>query len=252
MTSPYRKLAVAAGLAFACWSAVAPTAQGKTKAPQQGYTRDAQRVLAQARAASGGAGWSLLRGWHESGRQGGLPYESWSDTLRYGLRVEIHEPTGVRVYGFNGQGAWRIATDGQTAGIDERAATGEIRTEAFLAAQGFLYPGRFDAHGEFLGVRQARGHSYDVLNVQPWDASPRELWFDRRTHLLGRIVDRSGPQPITTELSDYRRIGPIQVAFHTTIQGAAGPLGGRDRQVESIVFTPADRALFSLPRPENP
>ena len=101
-------------------------------------------------------------------------------------------------------------------------------------------------------MRQTRGHTFDVLNVHPWDASPRELWFDRRTHLLGRIVDRSGPQPITTELSDYRRVGPIQVAFHVTVQGAPGAVGAHDRQLDSVVFAPAERDLFSLPRPPEP
>ena len=40
-----------------------------------------------------------------------------------------------------------------------RFAFAQARTEAFLGANGFLYPGRFDAHGESLGVRQFQGNA---------------------------------------------------------------------------------------------
>jgi hypothetical protein len=204
-----------------------------------------------ARAASGGAGWNLLRGWHETGHDGARPYEAWFDTLRYGMRVETQDAAGaVSAEGFNGQGFWRIAPGGQSSGVDDRAQVAQARTAAFLGASGFFYTGRFDAHGELVGVRQAHGQAFDVVRVQPWDGAPRELWFDRRTHLLGRIVDRSGPQAVTTELSDYRRVGPVRVAFHVVVQGP-GPGVAEDRRLDSVVFSSPDRALFSLPRTDG-
>ncbi len=219
----------------------------KAGAVLQGYSPAAQRVLAQARAASGGAGWSLLRGWHETGHLGAAKYESWFDTLRYGMRVETRDASGLKVHGFNGQGAWQIAPSGASTGVEDRALVAQARTEAFIGANGFLYPGRFDAHGEFVGVRQIRGKSFDVVSVHPWEGDPCELWFDRASHLLARIVDRSGPQPVTTELSDYRKVGPIKVAFHVTVEGPSP--GVEDRRIDSVVFTPAEREMFSLPRP---
>ena len=45
--------------------------------------------------------------------------------------------------------------------------------------------------------------------------------------------------------SDYRRVGPVTVAFRVLIDG---PGGSKDRRIDSVVFAPADRALFSLPR----
>jgi len=222
----------------------------KAKAVLQGYSPAAQRVLAQARAASGGAGWSLLRGWHETGHQGAARYESWFDTLRYGMRIETRDAAGLRVSGFNGQGAWQISPSGASSGVDDRALVAQARTEAFIGANGFLYPGRFDAHGEFLGVRRIRGKSFDVVSVHPWEGDPCELWFDRASHLLGRIIDQSGTQTVTIELSDYRSVGPIKVAFHVTIEGLSSA-GVLDRRVDSVVFTPAEREMFSLPRPAD-
>jgi hypothetical protein len=255
MTSLARTLALAAALAVAAVAPAHAKSHGKGRIMADGYSRPAEEVLAQARKASGGAGWNLLRGIHASGHEkaagGDIRFESWVDPLRYGMRTETHEAAGVRTEGFNGQGYWRILPDGKIVAIDDHAAVDRLRTETFLAAGGIFYTSRFEAHGELIGVKTSGGKSFDVLNVEPWGGSPRELWFDRSSHLLARIVDRTGPQPVTTELSDYRRIGPVSIAFRTLVRGPA-PGAARDRQLDSVIFTPADRSLFSLPRTETP
>jgi hypothetical protein len=228
-------LALAAGLALALTAAQACAADG--------YSRAAAAVLARARAASGGAAWNRLRGWHETGRLDGARYEAWFDPLRYGMRIEVHGPEGVSVHGFNGVGDWRIGADGRVSGAADHAALARARTEAFFRGEGYFYPGRFDAEARDLGVRRVGRRSFEVLRVRPWGGEARELWFDAQTHLLARIVDRTGPKPVVEELSDYRKVGPLRVAFRARVAG------GEDRRVDSVAFTPADRDLFSLPRP---
>jgi hypothetical protein len=246
-----RQPVLAAALALAC--ALVPLASAlaahrpKAPAPNQakvGYTRPAERVLTQARAASGGETWSILRGWHETGRQDGAPYEAWYDPLRYGMRVETREGAGKRAHGYNGQGDWQILPDGTSVANDDPAGVARTRTEAFFGAAGYFHRARFDARGEILGVRTDHGRSFDVVLVKPWGGAARDLWFDRRTHLLARMVDRSGPRPVTLEFSDYRRVGPIMVAFRIVSDGP----GPRERLREAVDFAPGDRALFSLPR----
>ncbi|WP_372785206.1 hypothetical protein [Phenylobacterium sp.] len=249
MMSPLRKLLVAVGVVLSLAAAANPAALAARPARHAssaiGYSRDAQRVLTAARAAAGGAGWNYLRGWHETGRMGGLAYESWFDPLRYGMRIETQEPGGVHVHGFNGQGEWEILPNGEVHGGDGLPTVAAARTTAFLAVYGFFYPGRFDARGGYLGVRQAQGRAFDVVEVKPYGGQARELWFDRRTHLLGRIVARDGGAPAAVEVSDYRKIGPVQVAMRFAVEGG----GGADRQVESLTFVPTDRDRFGLPRP---
>jgi len=241
MTSRPCKLFRVAGLALAC-AGLAAAAHAEARG--QGYSRAAQKVLTQARAATGGAGWNLLRGWHETGREGAVAYEAWLDPLRYGLRIEVHEAAGgVRTRGFNGQGAWQIAPGGGTTGAGDGEPVAKARTEAFFRVQGFLYSGRFDAAGRYLGLRNLGGRSFDVLEVKPWGGEARELWFDRRSHLLTRMVERAGPKPVTTEVSDYRRVGPVRVAFRYA------PDSGEARTVDALTFAPADRDIFGLPRP---
>ncbi len=237
MTSSPRNFALGLGLALAC---LATDTQSRT------MSAPADRVLSAARAASGGAGWRYLRGWHEAGRLDGQAYETWIDPLRYGMRTETHEAAGLRVHGFNGQGDWEIAPGGAATGAGDPVAVAKARTSAFFNGELFLYPGRFEAKVTLAGARQAGGKSYDVLKMQPWGGNAREVWIDRRTHLVARIVDRTGPQPMTVELSDYRKVGPVQVAFHYRIESAVGAV--HERQIETLVFAPPDRDLFSLPR----
>jgi hypothetical protein len=238
MTSFPRKLAVAVGLALTC-AATGAHAQ---------YSRAAQQVIVRGRTAAGGASWNMLRGWHETGRQGGVRYESWLDPLRYGMRVETREAAGLHVHGFNGGGDWQITPAGGVTGVDDRATVVPARTAAFFRVYGFFYPARFDARADYVGVRKAQGRVFEVVSVQPWGGRPRELWFDRRTHLLGRIVDRGGAKPVTVEVSDYRRVGPVRVAFRF-VTDDGDPKDAEERQVETVDFAPVDRALFSLPRP---
>jgi hypothetical protein len=215
---------------------------------KQGYSRQAQQVLNRARDAAGAKGWEYLRGWHETGREispvgGAVAYEAWYDPVRYGLRVERRDAAGRDTHGFNGLGAWRITAAGQVSGTDAAAAVSQARTEAFYAVQGFYFSGRFDAAGRYVGVRRQGGKSFEVVEVKPWNGEARELWFDRKTGLLARETGRG----VTTEFSDYRKIGPVRVAFHAVIDDGT-PAGRRERVVEGVDFRPADRALFSLPR----
>jgi len=230
-----RRLAFTAALLLC---AVAGAAQAGV-----GYSPAAQQVIDQARAAVGGAGWNQLRGWHETGRRDGRRYEVWLDPVRYGLRVETHEPAGLDVHGFNGGGDWRISPTGQVTGADVRTLVSQARTEAFFETHGYFYPGRFDARADLVGVRSHNGRSFDVVRVKPWGGTARELWFDRATHLLIREVDRSGAKPTALAFSDYRKVGPIRVAFRITDEATS-----QVREREAVDFAPVDRSRFSLPR----
>jgi hypothetical protein len=223
--------------------ALALAGAAQAEAWKQGYSRQAQQVLNRARAAAGGNGWEYLRGWHETGREGGVAYEAWYDPVRYGLRIERQEAAGKDTHGFNGLGAWRITAAGQVSGTDAPGAVSQARSEAFYATQGFYFSGRFDAAGRYVGVRRQGARSFDVVEVKPWNGEARELWFDRKTGLLAR----ESAHGVSTEFSDYRKVGPVRVAFHAVTDDGAGG-AHHERTIEAIDFRPADRALFSLPR----
>jgi hypothetical protein len=217
-------------------------------AAAQGYSHAAAEVVARAFAATGGSGWYLLRGWHETGRSDGLAYERWIDPVRYGMRTETHGPHGLSIEGFNGQAVWAVRPGGVIDAVNDHPALAEARTTAFFTSGGYFFQGRFGARGDYLGVRAWRGRRYQVVRITPWNGEPRELWFDASSHLLGRIVDRTGPRVVAIDVSDYRKVGPVRVAFRYTAEGG-GPAGPLARQLESLSFTPVDRGEFSLDRP---
>jgi hypothetical protein len=158
------------------------------------------------------------------------------------MRVETRGPGGLEVRGFNGLGDWKITSTGAVTGIDVTKQVSAARTQAFYDAHGYFYPGRFDARGDYVGVRAWAGRAYEVVTVKPWGAEPRELWFDRQSHLLTRMVDRTGARPAAVTFSDYRQVGGLKVAFRIAEDG------GAVRQIEALDFAPVDRARFSLPR----
>jgi hypothetical protein len=209
----------------------------------QGYSPAAAQVISRAFAATGGSGWYLVRGWHETGRRGDQPYERWIDPVRYGLREERREPAGLRIEGFNGQAEWQVAPTGAMTAVNDHAALAQARTTAFFEGGLYLFPGRFGARGDYLGVRRKDGRAYQVVTVTPWNGRPRELWFDARTHLLARIVDRTGAKPQALAVSDYRKAGAVRAPFRYAPED-----GGPVRQIETLAFTPSDRSLFSLDR----
>jgi hypothetical protein len=209
-----------------------------------------QRVLDRARAASGGAAWSKLAGLHETGSEAGQRYERWVDLLRYGARSELQTPAGKVVRGYNGFGAWSLLPQGMDRSGEAAPVLTEARSEAFFAAHGYFFPSRFDLRSAYLGARTSGGRTFDVLRIQPAGGEARELWFDRKTGLPGRMVGIDS-RAATVEMSDYRRAGSVLIPFRLTMIGG-GPAKPRERLVEAADVRRVDREMFSLPRPKGP
>ncbi|WP_091743035.1 hypothetical protein [Phenylobacterium immobile] len=238
---PKTTAAILAAMACALtFIVLVPSAAAQNAVAAQQYSATAQRVLNQARSVSGGPGWNTIRGVHETGRRAGVRYESWRDPVRYGQRIETHEAAGRRVRAFNGAAEWQILPTGQATGADDIGTVARARSEAFFGSFGYFFPSRYDIRTAYVGVRKQGDRTFEVIIVRPAGGLPRELWFDRRTSLLARIVNRSGPTVTTTEVLDYRRVGAIMAPFKYVTDGV-------ERTVEAIDFRATDRDSFSLP-----
>lgn len=218
---------------------------------QAQHAPDVKRVLDRARAASGGAAWSKVAGLHEVGSETGLRYERWVDPLRYGVRTEVQTPAGKVVRGYNGYGAWSLLPVAADRSAEAAPVLADALSNAFFAAYGYFFPSRFDVRSAYVGVRNSDGRAFDVLRLHPNGGRAREVWFDRRTGLAGRMVETSGEKPLTVEMSDYRRVGALMVPFRYTTYGGDLPRP-QVRQAEAIDVRRLDREMFSLPRPKGP
>ena len=208
-------------------------------------------MLERAQQATGGVGaWNSLRGYHEVGVENGRSYARWVDALRWGERIEIGTGPQKVTQGYNGFGLWwlPLSTPRPPGSGSDQEILARARSDAFFAAYGHYFTGRFDVRSSYLGVRPSGGKSFEVVRIQPVGGEPRELWFDRSTGLLGRMVEGRTNAPRTVEFSDYREVGRIKLPFVATTYGE-GRAQPSERRLEKIELVTPDRALFSLPRP---
>jgi hypothetical protein len=203
-------------------------------------------VIAAAKAASGGAAWDRLAGVAERGTHGGMPYRTWLSFAGYRMRMENGEGASTRVQGFNGSVAWRAQGDGAALASRDPAALREAVTTAFVSNNGYFFPDRFPATSRWLRAETEASRHFDVLEITPQGGRPAEYWFDQASHLLTRVVDRTGTPPVSVEVSDFRRIGGVLAAFHLVVRTMDGTIVD-EGQVESVAYGPVDAALFDPP-----
>jgi hypothetical protein len=206
-------------------------------------------LLAQMRAACGGAAWDRVRGWHETGRvelPGGavLPYEAWHSMRAPPTAVYANRVDGriVRLSGYDGRVRWQAGPDGRVTFETDPAALRRIRRDAYLSSFGWLLPARFPATFVLLGVRRHEGRRYDVLEVTPEGGDPAELWIDRETRRVARLV--TGAEH--AELSGYRFFSGVCTPTLGR-QGDGDPAHDVDLHVERVETGPVDPARFAPP-----
>lgn len=184
----------------------------------------AARVLAEMKSACGGAAWDGVKGWHETGTvdlpgRPGVPYEIWHD-MRTLKTVMLNRVGGrvIRQAGYNGAAYWRAGPDGKIEIGAEPAKLRQQRRDAYLSSAGWFFPDRFPAKIDLAGAQKWGGKVVDVLRISPEDADTFELWVERDTHHVRRIL--AGTE--YANLSDYRMFGGVCSAT-TGTQGDGDP-----------------------------
>ena len=206
-------------------------------------------LLARMRAACGGEAWDHIQGWHESGRvemrgQAGLTYEAFHDvrTLRTTYAQRLNGKI-IRLGGFDGTKSWRVGPDGKVQTVEDPAQLRKTRRDMYLSSAGYYFPERFPATFELVGAKTVGDRSFDVLRVTPANAETAELWVDRQTHRIGRVV--AGDE--FAEGSDYRMFG--KVCGPTRLrQGDGNPANELILHVEAVDTGLLDPAVF-VPSP---
>lgn len=208
------------------------------------------KILADARAACGGPAWDRIAGWHERGRITipGHPegsYEEWSaiTTLAMAMRTE---PGGspVSYVGTDGTLSWRAQPDGI---VDIGPPSGPARLhprDAYLSNFAYFLPARFPATAVAGDARTIGQVVYDVVFVRPVGVEPFELWIDRASHRVARIV--VGNQ--VAELRNYRTVSGV-CAPTVAIQTDGNPAHTTTIDIDSVDTAPLPKSAFAPPRP---
>ena len=97
------------------------------------------------------------------------------------------------------------------------------------------------------GEKTDNGGTFEVLTVTPKDGKPFDAWFDVKSHLLSRTVEKQGPQTMTTSLSDYRSFDGAMLAGKTIVSDGDAKYD-QTMTLVSASFLPAqDASVFAMP-----
>lgn len=211
-------------------------------------TGSAQRVLAAAKAATGGAAWDRPQGCIEQGSHGdgAVRYRTEFSLHRYGLRIDSDRGGQEQSMGFNGTVRWQTAPDGGVRVLSDAAARAEGIVTTYLSINGFFFPDRYPARVRYRRAAREGSRQFDVLTVHPDGGRPLELWFDRRTHLIQRVIDTLGTPAVRVEASDYRTVDRLTVAYRLDVFGPDGRVVDRGA-VTSFQCGAIDSSRFDPP-----
>jgi len=97
------------------------------------------------------------------------------------------------------------------------------------------------------GEKTDKGETFDVLTVTPKDGKPFDAWFDAKSHLLARTIEKQGSQTVTTDLSGYRSSDGVMLAGKTIVSDG-DPKYDQTMTLVSASFLPAQNAsVFAMP-----
>lgn len=206
----------------------------------------AEAVVEASKRATGGSRWDSVAGCEEEGsRGGGMTYTTRFSLEKYGMRVDSRRGDTSRSMGFDGKVRWQ-SLEGKTDIRADADSLREARLTNYLSINGFFFPERFPATFKYLRQAKEAGGKFDVLEITASGARPLEVWFDRRTHFIRKVVDTAGTPPVTVVASDYRRFGDFTVAGTLTISAMDGTVVGSG-VVASFRCGAVDSAIFDPP-----
>jgi hypothetical protein len=208
----------------------------------------AQGALDAWKRASGGARWDTVRDVETVGvitgdKSRGVSREI--DDLRRGRYVSHAKIDGEDGgAGFDGTRYWTTDASGQVR-IEGGGSQALAVNAAYRARRAYW---RTMAAGEqrlLLPGASENSRAFDVVRVTPQGGTPFDLWFDRKTHLLGKMVENRGPYTETERYSDYRSVKGLLFAYRTEIV-----LGGSRfalRTTRLTLLSHARDATFAVP-----
>jgi hypothetical protein len=207
-------------------------------------------LLAQAKAASGGSAWDRLGGWHETGTAivGGAQgaYDTWCDLNRMGMANHHVVAGAAQTRGFDGATVWVVNAAGALKTSQAPLALATARQGAYVSAWGFFFPDRFPARRLYIGSASVDGSDFDIVQATPRDGLPMELWIDRKSHLVTRMVDRGGAKTAVAVMSDFREINGVLTPF-LVAESDGDPHHTLELHIGAIDFSPIDRMRFAPP-----
>ena len=212
-------------------------------ARDRGARPDGASALSLVKQAMGGERWDALRTLHAQGRvqidelQGS--YDLWMDMRRQSSYEDFrfsHPILGdVRTTtGWNGSVAWAADQTGDVcvaaSAVGRRRAAGDTYRESFA----YFLKNAPPASVQLQSDAGFNGQRFHVLLITPPDASPFEVWTDKATNRIARVIPRAGVDRILTNYADLRLLDGLILPFHVEDREARSANSTTTRSFDSI------------------
>ena len=215
----------------------------------------ATEILTANKAASGGSVWdgkaTLTTSYDYVGQGMTGTTRSTADLSSGHFVDDFHIGPMTGANGFDGKDGWAKDPSGAVtvqAGGDQRKLA---VNEAYRWANGWWKKDFGGADIRYEGTKTDNNVAYDVLKVTPKDGKDFEAWFDAKTHLLMRIVEKQGAQTVTTTFSGYKSFDGAMLPEKTLIDDGSGAKYIQTVTLTKAEFTAkADNSTFSAPKVE--
>ncbi|WIG54432.1 MAG: hypothetical protein OJF61_000218 [Rhodanobacteraceae bacterium] len=214
---------------------------------------DPSTVLNAYRAASGGDAWNgktVMKTAAKIAGQGLTGSGTTITDLRSGAFVE-HYTLGPAsgAQGFDGTNPWQQGPNGDVNLEKGGDALPLAINQAYRDTNAWWRPGFGAAAVVSDGVKPCGSSRCEVLKVSPRGGKPFDAWFDARTHLLVRTVEKQGAQTVTTDFSDYRAGDGVRLPWKEVIDNGAGAQYLLTVTNTSVAFMPAQPlAIYAPPK----
>jgi hypothetical protein len=196
-------------------------------------------ILAANKAASGGTAWdgkaTLKAEFAYSGE--GMTGSTHSTTDlkqgRWADEFQIGPISGAN--GFDGTIAWERDPSG-TVTTQEGGEQRELAVnEGYRRANLWWRPDFTGATVTADPEATDNGTTYDVLTIAPSRGKGFDAWFDAKTHLLSRVVEKQFALTLTTTLADYRAIDGAQIPGKLVVDDGRGA-----KYIQTLTLTKAE------------
>jgi hypothetical protein len=124
--------------------------------------------------------------------------------------------------GFDGTSAWEKDMSGTVTLQQGGDAQVLAINDAYRISSKWGRPDRGGAEIANDGEKTENGATYDVLTITPKGGKPFDAWFDAKTHLLAKTVEKQGSQTVTTTMSDYRPLDGALVFYKLVTDTGVG------------------------------
>jgi len=115
--------------------------------------------------------------------------------------------------GLDAAGRWRMDNSGVVHPLDSDEARAVATTEAYLAARGYLFPGRGAATLAVLPPATEDARTFDRVEATPSGGRAAVLWIARDVHRLDRVVFDVEGRSETLRYRDYRVVDGLVLPF---------------------------------------